>query len=188
MRQQDLEECEARSRQLRDLAMKDITSFDCVLSAEAVAGLNGHDGVYIVSMLGTNAVKVGFSNTLMKRLGQIQTGNPLPCYPAVFLKTKSARSLEGRIHKLAKPGKLIGEWFAGDHVEEALKHPSIIAFCRQNNVEVFIGDAKRYSYIRRLDKRPRQVRAEYDWAGALRRIEAFRQERLEQERLNAESI
>ncbi len=70
--------------------------------------------IYFISCIGTSLHKVGITNSLPRRLRQIQTGNdkPLSLIGYIEYDTRTeARTEERRIHKLWQTKRLAGEWF-----------------------------------------------------------------------------
>ena len=56
--------------------------------------------------------KIGISQDINKRLKGLQTGSPHPVRCIAYYTTKeSARSVEGKLHKLFHKYRLSGEWF-----------------------------------------------------------------------------
>lgn len=68
-------------------------------------------GVYMISGIGLNAVKIGYAKDINSRLGTLQTSNP------VDLKTIARFSVEGpmaekKLHVLIEDFRIRGEWFS----------------------------------------------------------------------------
>lgn len=90
--------------------------------------------VYLISDPKSNAVKIGRSDNPMKRVGELQTGNPNPlsllsCFAA-------EPSVEQTIHKHLEKYSLNGEWFADcDEVMDI--YYTYLTNCRYKPQELF---------------------------------------------------
>ncbi len=83
------------------------TTLDSVIENESI----GKEGLYIMRISGTDQYKIGITKDLLKRLSNIQTGNPLPIEVYAFYPTKHYKKLEQFLHKFLKERLLGGEWF-----------------------------------------------------------------------------
>jgi hypothetical protein len=80
--------------------------------------------VYVISD-GNGKCKVGKANSVMKRLKQLQTGNPNQLFVVAVLECEScfdAESAERSAHKILEQNRVSGEWFevSERHAENAL--------------------------------------------------------------------
>lgn len=87
-----------------------------------------HDVVYVVGTLTAECVKVGMAVDPVKRLAQLQTGNPSRLYlhRAFWTLSKdSAQLIEARAHSFLrrKCNRLTGEWF---YCPPTLAHETIV--------------------------------------------------------------
>lgn len=89
--------------------------------------LNTTDGyVYAIRAIGTNRVKIGFSQEPDARLNQLQIGSPFPL--EILCIRRGTIGMEQRIHSLYKDKRVTGEWFEFEPAEiEGLKRGRFLA-------------------------------------------------------------
>lgn len=69
--------------------------------------------VYFIQAGGERgAIKIGFSQDVDKRLGQLRTGNPLPMVVLGRFEHENAADVERKLHAEFAEHRLEGEWFA----------------------------------------------------------------------------
>lgn len=73
--------------------------------------VRGVSGVYAVIAHGCMAIKVGWSSDISKRLATMSMYLPFDCELIGIISTNK-KTEERRIHRLLKPHKIRGEWFA----------------------------------------------------------------------------
>ena len=97
--------------ELQNLQANQIKALNKMVFAE---GVKNDDTGYIYFIIQTpfnNRVKIGYSNNPLKRVKQLQTGNPnrLTIYFATEL--VEYKDLERTMHDICKDLRMIGEWF-----------------------------------------------------------------------------
>jgi len=68
-------------------------------------------GVYMISGMGLNAVKIGYAIDINARLSTLQTSNPVDLKAIAAFSVESPRS-EKKLHALIDDFRIRGEWFA----------------------------------------------------------------------------
>jgi hypothetical protein len=106
-------------------------------AAEALTEARGLDGpgrltywsergrtsfVYVLGDTATGDVKIGTAVDVLRRLAQLQSGNPRP----LVLRTAlvGGPRLEGRLHEIFKEHSLQGEWFSSVAAEAVVAYVS----------------------------------------------------------------
>lgn len=85
------------------------------------------EGLYIVRMIGTDKYKIGVTKNFVKRLSNLQTGNPHIIEVYYFYPTYKSRKIESFLHKKYKQKSLGGEWFEFSEEELIKVHDDILA-------------------------------------------------------------
>lgn len=67
--------------------------------------------VYFIGNTEEGCVKIGYSNNVEKRLGQLKTGCPFPIRILCIIPSESPVTLESTLHGKYKKYRLHGEWF-----------------------------------------------------------------------------
>lgn len=65
--------------------------------------------VYLIGTRHARPVKIGVASDVEARIGELQTGSPLPLY--LIWKTRGGQSLERDLHERFAPYRIHGEWF-----------------------------------------------------------------------------
>ena len=65
--------------------------------------------VYVIHAVGTNRVKIGFTQRIAERLSDLQTGSPFPLELVGY--HNASLGFEQRLHEQLKDRRCIGEWF-----------------------------------------------------------------------------
>lgn len=71
----------------------------------------GREGLYIISMTGTNIFKIGITKDFTRRMKNLQTGNPNVLEVHHFYPMPAHRNAESFLHKKYKNKNIGGEWF-----------------------------------------------------------------------------
>jgi hypothetical protein len=67
--------------------------------------------VYVIGVVGHQAVKIGYAADPRKRLGDLQVGCPFPLVLLDIFPTDNAREIEAALHSRFSAERMQGEWF-----------------------------------------------------------------------------
>jgi len=98
--------------------------------------------VYLIST--DNAVKIGISSNITKRLLQLQTGNPIPLSLIGTISCVNAKKKEKELHTQYLSHKLKGEWFDLKIVDEIIA-THLTSY--NHNYKFEVTSAERYDII-----------------------------------------
>lgn len=81
--------------------------------------------VYVIRPKGDTPIKVGKAEDVVKRMGELQTGNPRELTLLHVL--VGYGELEAQLHRRLRPSRVRGEWFEGDSVPGFLRFVEALA-------------------------------------------------------------